>query len=120
MWPFARPFKGKKSNCLLWAWDKFDNEGGYLVIRWCRINKYSKIKWPHFLWLDEKHHKLLEHYTPIRGLGSPINRECIPQLWFNGRVIKGDYKKEYIEGKKPWYIPAFIYNIIFKPQAIEN
>lgn len=119
-WIFVRPFKRNKTNCLLWAWEKWENEGGYLVIRWCKVNKVGWLKWPHFLWLDGKHHKLLEHYIPIRDFDSPISRQWFPRPWFEGRVVKGDSRGTRIETKKPRFIPNAIYKRIYRQPVIEN
>ncbi len=94
LWIFMLPFKGKRDNCLTWAMRKQDSEGGYLVIRWCRTNRIKGLKWPHFLWLDETHHKYLQHYIPKK---KNHDEKVIPCPWFHGYVKKGDDKSNSSE-----------------------
>lgn len=86
-WAITFPWRHGRENCLTWAVDKWNNDGGYLVIRWCRHNKYPWIKWPHFLWLDEKYHVYLEHIIPQEDLGE---RHIIPKPWFTPVNRVGD------------------------------
>ena len=79
--------KRNQNNCLVWAMEKMDDEGGYLVIRWCRSSKWNWLRWPHFLWLEEKHHEHLQHYVPDDHGNS---EKSIPEPWFNGHVKHGD------------------------------
>jgi hypothetical protein len=91
LWVVIAPFRGSKDNCLTWAMRKHDEEGGYLVIRWCRTNKFRWIKWPHFMWLDKKHHKHLKHCIPKEDATTD---KFIPHPWFHGRIKKGDSKED--------------------------
>ena len=90
LWVFAWPLRHERHNCLTWAVDKWNKDGGYLVIRWSRHHKYDWLRWPHFLWLDEKHHELLVHVIPpqreIQG------RHILPQPWFELQLTEGDPK----------------------------
>jgi len=79
--------KRNQNNCLVWAMEKMDDDGGYLVIRWCRSNKFKILKWPHFLWLDGKYQKYLEHYIPN---DEDHTEKSIPEPWFDGHVKNGD------------------------------
>ncbi len=86
-WIITLPFKkSNQDNCLTYALKKWD-EGGYLVIRWCRSNKHSWIRWPHFLWLDQRFDRVLEHYVPKEA--EDIER-TIPKPWFDGRIVYND------------------------------
>ena len=88
------PFRKRGDNCLSYALTKWDNEGGYLVIRWCRCSKHTWLKWPHFLWLDKKYHAQLEHIIPT---GEDVRVEqdhTLPRPWFKARVVRGDPEDE--------------------------
>ena len=86
----TRPFKKKnEDNCLNWALDKWDDEGGYLVFRWCRHNKFPWIKWPHFMWLPKEHHIHLIHIVPIEKEGET---HPFPSPWFDYEELHGDDK----------------------------
>lgn len=87
LWTIFLIRRKERDNCLTWAVEKWDEQGGYLVIRWCRHNKLTWIKWPHFLWLDSKHEDLLEHVVPKEGV---MERQFLPHPWFTPQHIKGD------------------------------
>lgn len=89
-WAVTFPWRRGRENCLTWAVNKWDKEGGYLVIRWCRHNKFPFVKWPHFLWLEEKHHNHLEHVIPKEGIGE---YHILPNPWFEPEHKKGDSHK---------------------------
>lgn len=91
IWIFIAPFRKKRDNCLTWAMKKYDNEGGYLVIRWCRTNRVRWIKWPHFLWMDAKHHDKLEHCIPTKNEHS---EKTFPNPWFDSYIKKGDKEED--------------------------
>ena len=82
-----------KDNCLTWAVSKWNSDGGYLVIRWGVSNKYSWLRWPHFLWLDEKYHTVLQHYMPVEE--NPADKHTLPAPWFDGKETVGDSKDAY-------------------------
>jgi len=42
-WFFVLPFRKGRHNCLTWAVEKWDTEGGYLVIRWCRSDTLAAL-----------------------------------------------------------------------------
>ena len=88
-WIFIAPWRGNKDNCLTWAMDKYDREGGYLVIRWCRTSKWKWLKWPHFLWLAEEDHHRLIHCIPKEN---EHTEKRIPHPWFEGKIKHGDDK----------------------------
>lgn len=77
----------RMDNCLSWALRKWEAEGGYLVIRWCRSNRVQWIRWPHFLWLDINDHQNLRHFIPKEDDQST---RWIPEAWFDGKIQKGD------------------------------
>lgn len=85
-WIVSCPWRQGRDNCLTWAVKKWQHEGGYLVIRWCRHNTVKWVSWPHFLWLDEKHHHHLEHRLPIE----PDSGHFLPAAWFDGQNVVGD------------------------------
>jgi len=87
VWLVVFPFRKNRDNCLTWAMKKFDEEEGYLVIRWCRSSKYKWLRWPHFLWLSKEHHEILQHCIPKE---ETTNKKIFPQPWFNGYVKQGD------------------------------
>lgn len=91
IWIFIAPFRKKRDNCLTWAMRKYDEEGGYLVIRWCRTNRFRWIKWPHFLWLPASEHKKLEHCIPKEN---EHTEKTIPCPWFESYIKKGDADEE--------------------------
>ena len=93
IWCVTRPFKGRKDNCLNWAINQWDKEGGYLVIRWCRHNKWSWINWPHFMWMSDEFHANIRHIIPIEESG---DRHSIPCPWFKYEERHGD-KKDDVE-----------------------
>jgi hypothetical protein len=88
-WFFVLPFRKGRHNCLTWAVDKWDREGGYLVVRWCRSNKNQLIRWPHFMWMDEKHYRNVEHLIPCKD----EQKHLLPKPWFTGRHAKADPKE---------------------------
>lgn len=89
LWFFFLPFRKGRHNCLTWAVDKWDTEGGYLVIRWSRSNKKQWLKWPHFLWMSEKEYKRVEHLIPFP---EDEAKHTVPRPWFDGRHAKADPK----------------------------
>jgi len=89
LWVFLVPFRRGRHNCLTWAVEKWDDDGGYLVIRWCRSNKKQWIKWPHFMWMSEKHWKNVEHLIP---LPEDEAKHSLPRPWFDGRHANADLK----------------------------
>lgn len=74
-------------NCLSWALRKWTSEGGYLVIRWCRSNKITFIRWPHFLWLPPDKHQELKHFIPKV---ENQHLRFVPDPWFEGKIQTGD------------------------------
>lgn len=87
LWITFQPWRKERNNCLTWAVDKWNKDGGYLVIRWCRHTTLSWIVWPHFLWLDEKYHIYLEHVVPVEG-DNPDH--LLPSAWFEEKHMVGD------------------------------
>lgn len=87
IWFFIAPFRKKRHNCLTWAMRKYDRQGGYLVIRWCRTNRFKFLRWPHFLWLDEKYHHHLKHCIPREN---EHTEKTLPDPWFKSCIKKGD------------------------------
>lgn len=87
-WILTLPLKkADEDNCLTYALNKWDTEGGYLVIRWCRSNKFKWIRWPHFLWLDQSFDRVVEHYVPVEDDSRP---QVVPKPWFKGRIVYND------------------------------
>jgi hypothetical protein len=81
------PFKKKgHENCLTWAMKKWEQEDGYLVIRWCRSSNHN-FKWPHFLWLPLDKHQDLQHVVP--SIDNP-QKKSIPEPWFDPKHLQGD------------------------------
>jgi hypothetical protein len=72
---------------MTWAVDKFDNDGGYLVIRWCRTSNH-RFKWPHFLWLPADKHQHLQHVVP-QDIEN-FSKKMIPSPWFDPQKLHGD------------------------------
>lgn len=91
-WLVTLAWRGTKDNCLVWALNKFDAEGGYLVIRWCRSNKIPFVKWPHFLWLPEEHHVHLRHIVPADEHGGEEHKLPVP--WFAYEERQGDPERD--------------------------
>lgn len=83
-----------RDNCLSWAMRKHDEDGGYIVIRWCRSNKVRWLNWPHFLWLDKKHGEHLMHYVPVE---KDHDEKFVPHPWFKGHIKKGDNESDIDE-----------------------
>ena len=79
--------KPRLDNCLSWAMRRWDEESGYLVIRWCRSSKIKWFKWPHFLWLPEDKHKHLRQFVPRV---EDQEMQFFPDIWFEGKVQRGD------------------------------
>jgi hypothetical protein len=79
---------------MTWAIDKWEKEGGYLVVRWCRSSKHEWFKWPHFLWLPADKHHELEHVIPVDCTG--IEQKNVPDPWFDPKHIQGDDPADYI------------------------
>lgn len=90
MWYILLPFRKKRHNCLTWAVEKWDADGGYLVVRWCRSNRSQWIRWPHFMWMSDDNHRHVVHLVPKKD-----EEDChlFPKPWFEGRVIRGDTKE---------------------------
>ena len=88
VWLVVLPFKKNKDNCLVWALHKFNTEGGYICIRWCRSNRFSFIKWPHFLWLPPEHHIKLQHVVPVNTINGEEHK--LPNPWFVPEHRYGD------------------------------
>lgn len=84
------PFRKGRDNCLSWAIEKWEKEGGYLAIRWCRQNKTSWLVWPHFLWIPEDEHDNMRQAIPNNDKDN--EDRLIPKIWFYPRIVKGDYK----------------------------
>lgn len=88
LWIVFLPFRRGRDNCLTWAIDKWDNDGGYLVIRWCRTSKYKWFTWPHFMWIsDEVGQKYVQHLIPPPD---HCRMRAVPCPWFDGEVVTGD------------------------------
>ena len=82
-------FKKKgQENCMTWAVDKFENEGGYLVVRWCRSARHDWLRWPHFLYLPADQHHVLQHVIPVDC--SRLEKKHIPEPWFDPQRVQGD------------------------------
>lgn len=91
LWIFFLPIRKGRENCLTYALRRWDQDGGYLVIRWCRSNKVTWLKWPHFMWIDEKHGaRFVEHAVPIKDEDT---LKYVPRPWFNPKIKKGDGKE---------------------------
>lgn len=86
--------KPRVDNCLSWAVRRWDEEDGYLVIRWCRSNSVKWIKWPHFLWLPLDQHQELRHFVPKN---EDQGQRVFPDAWFSGKVQKGDDEDDVME-----------------------
>jgi hypothetical protein len=87
-WPLTLPFRKKgEHNCLTWALRQMEKKDGYLVIRWCRSAKYDWLRWPHFLFLQAKHHEDLIHLVPKKN---EHEKKTIPSPWFDGYIKIGD------------------------------
>lgn len=91
LWIMMAPFRNGRENCLTYAVKRWDTEGGYLAIRWCRSNKSKWIIWPHFAWLPEKYQRFLEHAVPEN---KEHDSQLIPDPWFKPKIKKGDRKEE--------------------------
>lgn len=87
VWMITQPLRRGKHNCVTWAVDRWNRDGGYLVIRWSRHNTIKWIAWPHFLWLDDKYHVFLEHLVPVKDDNSD---HILPSPWFEGKYMAGD------------------------------
>lgn len=74
-------------NCLTWALRRWDEDDGYLVIRWCRSARFRWMKWPHFLWLPVNADSELRHLMP-RDDDNELH--VLPAPWFEGKIVKGD------------------------------
>lgn len=85
LWILLIPIRKGRQNCLTYALERWDKEGGYLCIRWCRSNKFRLIKWPHFMYLEQKYHKYIVHAVPNEDI-----QECIPTPWFKPKIKIGD------------------------------
>lgn len=79
--------KPRLDNCLTWGIRRWEEEGGYLVIRWARSAKHSWMRWPHFLWLPADKHHDLKHFIPRV---EDQHMKFLPDMWFEGRVKTGD------------------------------
>lgn len=79
--------KPRLDNCLSWALRRWDEEGGYLVIRWCRSSKIGWFRWPHFLWLPIDKHEELRHFIPR---SEDQEMQFFPDAWFEGKIQRGD------------------------------
>jgi hypothetical protein len=73
-------------NCVTWAATTWDTQGGYLVIRWTRVAKWSLLKWPHFLWLPADSHGDLQHFVPLKA----PHEHFTPPMFFDGSIHTGD------------------------------
>lgn len=89
VWIIMVPLRGNRQNCLSWAIEKWDQEGGYLVMRWCRSNRSQWIMWPHFLWLPEDKHHQLEHVIPVPEQDDAA--QIVPKVWFDHVHMVGDH-----------------------------
>lgn len=76
-------------NCLTWALRRWEDDGGYLVIRWARSSSVHWLRWPHFMWLSEDDHHKIRHLVP-RDEEEYNAMRVLPDLWFEGRVQTGD------------------------------
>lgn len=92
IWIFTLPFKKGRDNCLIWTLRKFDTEGGYICIRWCRSNKIPMIKWPHFLWLPPDQADKLQHIVPVDEVGGEEHKLPVP--WFAPENRVGDKQRD--------------------------
>lgn len=87
-WIVTFPFKKPtEDNCYTWALRKWEEQDGYLVIRWCRHSKYESIKWPHFMWLPLEDNSVVQHLVPEND---DHENHLFPRPWFEGHEIKGD------------------------------
>ena len=94
LWFIFLPVRKGRQNCLTYALEKWDTEGGYLVIRWCRSNKVTWFKWPHFMWLDGKYQRYVEHAVPYKD---EYVEKFMPEPWFEPKIRKGDPPDRIIE-----------------------
>ena len=83
--------KPRRDNCLTWAVRRWDQEGGYIVLRWSRGNKYKWLRWVHFLWLPADKHQDLVHFIPKVD---DQYFKALPEMYFDGKVRKGDNEDE--------------------------
>ena len=86
--------KPRLDNCLTWAIRRWQEEEGYLVIRWCRSNKVSWIRWPHFMWLPMDKHQDLKHFIPLEW---DQRYHMFPKAFFEGKIVTGDEEEEHLE-----------------------
>ena len=95
IWLFGQWIKPKcKENCLTWALKRWTSGDYYLVIRWCRSSRFRVFAWPHFLLLPKRYHRCLIHFVPKEKMSED---RYLPQLWFEGRVKRGDPEDEIDE-----------------------
>lgn len=96
IWPYIEisrklARKPRMDNCVTWAVRRWnENPGSYLVIRWCRSSR-TDLKWPHFLWLPAEKHTEMKHFLP---LVDQQETKFVPDAFFDGKVVTGDYKEE--------------------------
>lgn len=72
---------------MTWAIDKFEREGGYIAIRWCRSSKYDWFRWPHFMWIAPEDHHVLQHVVPVNDT---TQKKRVPDPWFDPKQLRGD------------------------------
>lgn len=94
IWFVVLPLRRGRENCLTYAVQRWDKEGGYLVIRWCRSNKSRWLVWPHFLWIDSKYHRFMEHAVPVE---KEHDEKLVPAPWFAPKIKHGDKRGEVDE-----------------------
>lgn len=87
--------KPRLDNCLTWAIRRWQEEpDGYLVIRWCRVNMISWLRWPHFMFLPKESHKNLKHFVPLEF---DQDYHMFPKAFFEGKVVTGDDQDDNLE-----------------------
>lgn len=79
-----------RSNCLIFAWRKFRQDGGYFVMR-----KSRKGWWWHFLWIPSLVGVSVEHFVPIHPW-----RRATQSLFFRGFLKTNDDAASYEMDKR--------------------
>lgn len=79
----------RRSNCLIFALGRFLGRGGYLIVRWSRMNRVPWLNWPHFLWAESLEELSVEQFVP-----EDAARRILPPILFRGRVKVGPDKED--------------------------
>jgi len=73
-----------KSNCLIFAVNKWFKHGGYLVMRRSKHGFF-----PHFLWCSDLKNAEIEHFVPINPKHSFV-KILFHKILFEGMIKKDD------------------------------